>query len=139
MCITSFRSKGPGTHRHNLKSLTGRGRKREPWVLELHSELYEEFRRLRAAGIKVDTELLRVQAIELLDDPEVTLTRDRVEQATGRNAEDCISRDWIIRFQKFYNMRNQKQNGKKRLSPEVVQKMNREVACFLGKLQGGYQ
>ena len=48
--------------RIRLKAMSGRGRKRAPWVFSLYKDLREEFERLRSVGVKFNTSLLLAHA-----------------------------------------------------------------------------
>ncbi|RHY02925.1 hypothetical protein DYB36_008092 [Aphanomyces astaci] len=44
-----------------LKAVSGRGPKTAPWVLQTHDDLYLEFRRLKALGVKFSASLLPLE------------------------------------------------------------------------------
>ncbi|KAE8966517.1 hypothetical protein PR001_g28382 [Phytophthora rubi] len=54
-----------GRKRVNRKALTGRGRRRSPWVNWIYPKLLSEFDRLRKLGLKFDSSLLRQVALRL--------------------------------------------------------------------------
>lgn len=61
--LGTSRRRGPARLRIQRKALTGRGRKRKPWKLQVHQHIREEFERLQSAGVKVTRRLLREIAV----------------------------------------------------------------------------
>jgi len=113
LTIISSKTGGPARRRVAVKALSGRGRKRPFWKETLHHDLVDEFKRMRAAGVKVDAAQLQIWALGLLDDDEFPIGRADVLEETGRPAEEVISRSWIQDFQHRFNIGTRRRTGKK--------------------------
>lgn len=138
MSIASLSFSGVGVKKFYLKARVGRGPKRAPWKEAVHATLLEEFQRIRAAGVKVDAELLRIWCLGLLDDEEVAISRSDVEIATGKSAEEIIDGIFIKAFLRRFNIVERVRTGNKKLSEAQIQRSNRQMAFHLGQMRDAY-
>ena len=69
--LGTSRRRGPARHRIQRKALEGRGRKREPWKLQVHNHMKEEYERLQSARVKVTRPLLRNIAMSYISNADV--------------------------------------------------------------------
>ena len=56
----------------------------------LHTALLVESRRLRACGVKVNCDIVRVCVLEILQDDSFAVTADDMIQATGKSVDEAI-------------------------------------------------
>jgi len=130
MAILSSTVIGRSVQRISIKTLSGRGRKRPFWKETLHHDLLDEFKRMRAAGIKADAEQLRIWALGMLDDNEFPIGRNDILDATGKPADEVISSSWVQDFQHRFNIVARLRTDNKTLSVEEVAQSNKEMAYF---------
>lgn len=100
--------------------------------------LLEEFRWLRAAGIKTDAFLLEQWALRLLDDEECEIRRVDVDKFTNKAAEEVIYRAFIRDLFQHYSIVNRVRTGKKQLTAAQVQRSNREMSVHVGKVKRAF-
>lgn len=125
--------------RVELKASVGRGRKLSSWVKWLHPLLLEEFYRLKAAGLKFTTEILRLLAQRLLQQHQhphfypVALL-----DGSTKTLEERITSRWIQHFKEHHNIVHRTQTGKLMVSPAKQEFIERQVAFHMGELRRGF-
>jgi hypothetical protein len=118
-----------------LKTFSGRGRRSAPWVLFLHSELVEEFERLRKAGVKFSAKLLKTLALNILDKSHGIYNRNYIDPVDNKPIYNKITPRWIEHFQVKHNIVMRCQTGKLLCSPEKKFQIETEIAYHLGQLK----
>jgi len=71
-------------------------------------------------------------------DDEFPISKNDVLNATGKPADQVISRSWIQDFQQRFNIVARIRTGNKTLSQEQIAQSNKEMAYFLGNLKRRY-
>lgn len=127
-----------GRSRVNKKALKGRGRQRSEWVAWLYPQLLDEFDRLRKLGLKFDASMLRQLAIRLLKTSTGKFNSSSVDKV-GALILEKISPRWIQTFMEAHRIVFRTQSGKKQVSPEKQEAIEREVAAHLGKMKRGFE
>ena len=97
--------KGPAVRRYNFKALSGCGIRRTIWKNVMHQVLKDEFVRCKAAGIKINHQVLREIALNLVHDPSVPCTQQEIEQDTGKCLSDNLSLGWVCDFCARYTIK----------------------------------
>lgn len=103
----------PGTSmkRIALKTLAGRGRKRNAWVDYLHGVLLAEFERLGSCGVQLSRELLLEIAHYTLPDSEAPFTSTDLDDHTHQPIITHVTLKWIDAFMDRCNIVIRKQSG----------------------------
>lgn len=106
--------------RHHVKSIGGRGRKREAWVEALCAELVENFHQVRRAGLKVTLAvLLEMARMNIRKAPTGSLLHiSAIDPASKRLISSHLDTNWIQRFCVTKNIVGQRQTGKLMVSPQ---------------------
>ena len=115
------------------KASTGRGRKRSNWVVWLHSQLVEEFDRLREAGLKFSQAMLRHLALAILKESSGEYVENYLEK-DGKQIKDNITSRWEQTFMERHNIVARSQTGKLLVSPQKKVHIEKTVAHHLGKI-----
>lgn len=136
--VSSVRQVGSRQRVHK-KALSGRGRKRQPWVVWLYATLVEEFDRLRKSGLKFSSKLLKIVAIDILRNSTSEFHANYIEPRTGKPLENCITPRWIQLFQEHHNIVIRSQTGKLMTSPINQLLMEKHVAYHLGQVAREFQ
>lgn len=89
--LKSSKSNGPAVRHVHLKARHGIGRKRLEWSNNLHLLLLDEFRRLRALGINIEYELLRIWALYIWRGDEFNIMEQEFIATTGQEPIDVIN------------------------------------------------
>ncbi|ETO82009.1 hypothetical protein F444_03758 [Phytophthora nicotianae P1976] len=132
LSLPSLRS--DGTKRVNSKALSGRGRPRSKWVLWIYPLLLSEIDRLRKVGLKFDASLLRQVAKRILHDPQ----SPRADE-DGAEMSTKITSRWVQTFLENNNIVLRAATGKRLVSPQKVEDIEKQVAYHLGKLKRGFE
>ena len=74
-----------------VKSMRGSGRKRSTWAKELYKDLRSDFERLRCAGLKFSTSVLRDHALMLIRDAPTGCAYHNSVMDRGKKIEDRIT------------------------------------------------
>lgn len=121
--LTRRSSSGTTKVLKKVRSFSGRGRRIQPWVLALECDIYSEFRRLRAAGLKMTTRTLLGIARELLKNGKEEVYAS--EMVVGKDADDNtttmaskVHLGFIERFAARHNVVVRRQAGKLMTSPD---------------------
>ena len=121
-----------------LKAAAGRGRKRQPWVEWLYTEIVDHFNGYRKSGVKFSPKLLRRMAIDIIgssthpDFPPGMLHN-------GKPISDAITLRWIQRCMEANNIVGRAQTGKLMVSPARQAHINKSVAFHLGVVGREFQ
>lgn len=126
-----------GIKRAHFKAMAGRGRKRTKWVAALYPDLLADFERLRAAGLKFSSSVLRTHAIKLINDAEEGSYYRRGARHNGKPILERITVLWIQHFMAANVLRAQ--IGKLMVSPEKELLIEKSVAFHLGELKRGFE
>lgn len=118
------------------KAMKGRGRKRAKWVIDAHVGLLEEFERLRKAGVKMNSSILRMMAKRIVEDPSF---RKSNEVTMNSPLHSRITARWVQTFMERHNIVVRRQSGKLSVSPEKTEMIERSVAYHLGKLKKDFE
>ncbi|MEM7298840.1 MAG: hypothetical protein AAF391_11305, partial [Bacteroidota bacterium] len=121
------------------KTLPGRGRKREEWVVFLHQSLLEHFERLRAAGVKFNINTLQLEAKALVMNAPDDSGYHHSVASRGSSIISKIAYRWIRHFMSANRIVLRCQTGKLLLSPSKQEFIERKVAFHLGLLKRGFE
>lgn len=84
--------------RANLKALSGRGRKQAEWVIALYHDRRSDFERLRSAGAKLDTAILRMHTLKLIMDVENCSKYNESVMWQGKPVVQFETASWVQNF-----------------------------------------
>lgn len=84
--------------RIRLKAFHGRGRKPAQWVVDLYHDLRQEFERLRAVGVKLNTSLLLAQDKRLVSEADVGCSYYSQNRINGKLIYFHLHIRWIKSF-----------------------------------------
>ncbi|ETV71324.1 hypothetical protein H257_13451 [Aphanomyces astaci] len=122
-----------------LKAVSGRGPKTAPWVLQTHDDLYLEFRRLKALGVKFSASLLRLIAKDVIRQSDLVYNSAYIDQMDQKPIMEKITPRWIQLFMERYNIMYRSQTGKLLVSPQKLDHIERSVAYHFGVLHRGFE
>ncbi|KAL3691653.1 hypothetical protein R1sor_005304 [Riccia sorocarpa] len=123
-----------------LKADSGRGRKREDWSIWLYPLVLNEFRRLRAAGLKFSPFVLKLVAQNVLQNsPHPIWSASFRPEGSNKPLIGKINKSWIQSFQDHYSIVLRQQTGKLSCSPAKQEFIDRSIAYHLGRLCKGFQ
>lgn len=123
----------------HMKVLSGRGRKSSVWVVELHKELLSEFERLRAAGMKMNTNILKTISLERIEEAPNNSPFNSTNVIYGMSIRDKITLRWVQRFMLNNCIVCSVLCGKHKLSDAKILLIEKEVAYHLGQLKKGFE
>lgn len=126
------------TRRVNTKAAPGRGPKRAEWVEFLHFELLEEFERLKAARVQLDTRLLLTLAKKILHDSSHEYNAEYADPKDGKKITEKLTMKWAHTFMERFNIVHRAVSGKGAVSPAKREQIEREVAFHLGVLKRAF-
>lgn len=133
LVITSASSSG--IKKTLVKARAGRGRKRARWVNVLYELLNVEFDRLRKAGLRFESRLLRQLALDIIENSDDPACNNRtLDPRTGILIKELIRPMWITRFMQCMNIVCRTQTGKLMVSPAKRELIDRQVAFHIGQL-----
>ena len=130
------RATATGLKAHAVKAAPGRGRPKSAWCISLSAALLEDFDRLRKAGVKINTRLLRVMTLRLIEhgtNEEYGL--NVVDPRSGHPIKNHVTKRWIQHFMQSNKIVSRSQTGKLMVSPAKQELIEREVAFHLGSLK----
>lgn len=81
-----------------LKAVSGRGPKTAPWVLQTHEDLYLEFRRLKALGVKFSASVLRLVAKDVIRQSDSMYNGGYIDPKDQKPIMEKITLRWIQIF-----------------------------------------
>ena len=135
---TTRRNPGICVRRLHRKTLSGRSSKCSEWKYVMFTAMEEEFRRLRALGVKLTRKLICEMEIHLVDDPDVYVTAAQIKNLTGRNLVDVITLGWVQSFLDTHRIVTRRRTVKKSFSVEAELEMEQTMAYLLGTLKRNY-
>jgi hypothetical protein len=121
-----------------LKTKKGRGRRTTPWVLWVHAELCSEFDRLRKAGVKFSTQLLKNLVLDAVKDSTHPEFNPLFEWQNVLIKVKIIPR-WIQSFIENKTIVGRAQTGKLMLSSERQTHLEMEIAHHMGMVGRDFQ
>ncbi|KAE8880253.1 hypothetical protein PF003_g35736 [Phytophthora fragariae] len=127
-----------GRVRVNRKCMTGRCRRPSTWVAWLYPVLLAEFDRLRKAGLKFDAPMLRQVALRQFDVPWAPFNTASVDSQDASLLSKITTR-WVQVFMEKHRIVLRAHTGKRQVSPEKQEQIEREVASHLGELKRDFE
>lgn len=124
-----------GRARHNVKTLSGRGRKRAEWVKALHEDLIIEFEIARAASVKISPSVLKQIATSLIQRAPLSSSYAATVLLSNMPIVNKITSRWIQVFMDSHNLYIRRQTGKLSVSPEKQLHIEKSIAFHLGNLE----
>ena len=129
---STYRMQQGVTKKKHCKALAGRGRKRAAWVLFLHDELVEEFRRFSKAGVSFDSSMLRNVALDILDSSDSVFNSTYLDPVDNKPIKEKITCRWIQSFLERMQIVLKVPSGKPLLNDKKTEFVHRSVAYHLG-------
>ena len=124
-----------GIKQHAVKAAAGRGRRISKWSLSLSNALLEDFDGYRKAGVKINSRILRLMALKLINsDENVDFASFVMNDRSGKSIKEHIPTRSAQHFMQTHNIVSRSQTGKQILSPDKQELIERSVAYHLGKL-----
>eukprot|EP00171_Calliarthron_tuberculosum_P021832 IDg21832t1 len=96
-------TKSIACRRFYLKAMSGRGRKRQPWVEYIHAYMISEFERLQFLGCKLSGEILLKISTQALHQDEAEFSEVSLDSTTGQPIIDHINQDFVCCFMDRYD------------------------------------
>ena len=130
------RAAAKGVKAHAVKAAPRRGRRKSAWCISLSAALLEDFHTLRKAGVKINTRLLQVMELRLIEhgtNEEYGL--NVVDPRPRHPIKNHVTKRWIQHFMQSNNIASRSQTGKLMVSPAKQELIEREVAFHLGSLK----
>lgn len=125
-----------GVKRDSVKARPGRGRKREAWVDALHRDLHIEFSRFRKAGLRMNTAVLRLMALHLLQTSKnEAYSASMVDSRSKKTVVEVIKDRWVQSFMDRFHIVVRGQNGKLMTAEWKRVIIHKSVAYHLGRLK----
>lgn len=129
---STYRVQEGVTKKMHCKALAGRGRKRASWVLFLHDQLVEEFRRFSKAGVSFDSSMVRNMALDILEASDSEFNSSYVDPVDNKPIKQKITCRWIQSFLERMQIVLRVPSGKPLLSDKKTEFVHRSVAYHLG-------
>lgn len=120
-----------------VKARPGRGRKRQRWVVDLYDELLEEFRHARRAGIKMNHEVLKAMALNLIRDAPEGCSFHRLERdaVSKRPIREHVDIAFVKRFCQTKDIVQRCKAGKPMCSAKKQAETEHNVVVHLANLK----
>eukprot|EP00171_Calliarthron_tuberculosum_P023739 IDg23739t1 len=131
-------SKSIACRRLYLKTMGGRGRKRQPWVEYVHGYMIGEFERLQYVGCKLSTDILMKAAVQALQQEGSEFTEATLDNSTGQPISIHITQDFIRRFMDRYDIVRRRQSGALMSSLSATNLIEKRIAYHLGKMEHSF-
>lgn len=125
--------------RGNLKALAGRGRKRAEWVTALYEDLRADFERLRSAGVKFDSSILRMHALRMIVDARNDSKYHESVMINGKPLAQFVTTRWIQNFMYANRIVMRAQTGKLSVSKKKKEYIEKCTAFHLGELKRAFE
>ena len=105
----------------------------------MYHDLREDFERLRYAGVKFDSSMLRLHAQTLIDNVPSDSNYFRTNQSMGKPIRDCITTLRIQQFMCVQKIVRRSQTEKLMVSPDKQLEIEKRVAYHLGCLKRAFE
>lgn len=119
-----------------MKSISGRGFQRFPWVEELQSDLREELDSLPKLGVKFNLNTLRWLALQVLRTSDNTAySSNIIDLRTKKPLHENFDSRWVQSFTKQFGIVCRAHTGNYCMSGQKEHKIKIDAALYLENLQ----
>lgn len=132
-------SKGFSVSRSSVKARRRSGRPRHAWVIYLHDRMFEEFFRLEALGVKMNTQIFVSFALRCIQDNNGPFGVSSKDPTSDRLISSHITPHWVRSFFRRFEIVHRVHRGKKLISGPALVLYEKNVSAFLGSLKQRFE
>lgn len=132
-CIS--RNTAIGMKHMRLKARSGGRRKRFPWIDGIHTELGDDFDRLRCVGVKFNLTMLHLLALSIFDQTDNGIYGKGFIARSGKPQRDLMESRWVQTLCARFRIVSRSQTGKNKMRPGKNIELEKDVARHLGRLK----